>query len=113
MIIILSAFVALCAGSMVLNANYRRSLNQIFFFYSLLATAWFISVYRISKAETFASEIAYDLYWRRLNGSLAAFFPLFIWLLKEAAVPSFRKKRKLLVDSWPWFLLGVVLVSLS
>src|SRR4051794_33452609 len=113
MIIILSALVAIGSGIVVLQTNVRRLLNQIFFAYSLAATVWFITVYRLSKSEGFSSEVIHELFWRRLNSWLAAFSPWFVWLLKESVRVGEVKRLRVLTGSWPWVVLGFILVRLS
>lgn len=66
-------------GSAVFWSNPYRSINRVFFSFSLQITAWLLCVHRgVSLGE--------DIRWVRIASIFGAITPLHMWLLKEACI---------------------------
>jgi len=113
-ITILIALVSLLVGCVSLWANPKRFLNQGFFVFSVMVTAWLALVFKaLITGQRYALDTASNpVPWLRANNSLAAFFPWILWLLKEAVVSSEQAASRFLARSWPWFTAGLILAGL-
>jgi signal transduction histidine kinase len=103
----LVAFVAsLGVGCGVLYANPKRPINRAFFLLSVDVAAWLLSLGWLNNPTN-----PNPVLWLRATSSLAAFFPLLLWIIKDCAkrdALGWSSLRK----GWPWLLATVFLVSL-
>jgi signal transduction histidine kinase len=107
----LMAFVTLVVGVGVLWANPRRFTNQVFFAFSVLIGLYLWFIYQAKSAGVLLAHgrNADPVYWLRVIGIPAAFFPWALWLLKESCITVPAEWLRTIVRTWPWFVAAIVL----
>ena len=113
-VVLITAVLSLVVGFGVLWANPRRFQNQVFGLFSGLVTLWLWFVFKaLSAGLAFQFDAnSNPVPWLRANAAIAAFFPWILWLLKESVVTAVGNSRRAVVQSLPWFVIGIGLASL-
>jgi signal transduction histidine kinase len=96
-------FVTVGVGIGVLRANPGRAINRAFSFLSATVAIWLMGLAWLTSPSN-PNPIA----WVRFTSAIGAFFPCFLWIIKNCAKGEPLNWR-LIRRSWPWFLSGVVL----
>ncbi len=103
---ILAAIAVLIVSFTALWSNPRRSVNRIFFTFSLHVFIWLIALH-----QTFRSGDG--LWWLRLASAAGALMPWHLWMVKEAVLRHDRVFKFLqLRSSLPWLGFGIVMAAL-
>jgi signal transduction histidine kinase len=113
-LILYTPLLTLAIGVLVLWANPRRWVNQVFALASLTATMW---VFFVLMAVLVGGHYAVYTFsdpvpWLRAASAAGAFFPWIIWLLKESVMTQESEIRKATMRSLPWLGLGMVMAGL-
>ncbi|HVT73545.1 MAG TPA: ATP-binding protein [Lacunisphaera sp.] len=102
-------------GASVIWVNPQRFVNRIFALFSLSATLWLLFSYLAGVAgdryqlDHFSDPVP----WLRAAAAAGAFFPWIIWLMMAAISMEEGSISRILRNSWPWFLVSLLLAGLS
>ncbi|HVZ65711.1 MAG TPA: ATP-binding protein [Lacunisphaera sp.] len=115
MMILLAACMTIAIGASVIWVNPQRFVNRIFALFSLTATLWLLfSFFAARVGDQFhINPHANPVPWLRAASAAGAFFPWIIWLLMASISNEDGHKAKILQQSWPLFLISLVLAALS
>jgi signal transduction histidine kinase len=101
---LLAFLVSLGVGIGVLYANSKRPINQAFFLLSVNVAAWLLSLAWLTAEPAIPNPVL----WLRITSAIAAFIPLFLWVLKDCVRGSSLGWRSLRAG-WPWLVVAVAM----
>jgi signal transduction histidine kinase len=111
-LVIIIAAVTFAVGLAVYWSNPSRLLNRTFAFGSVMVTVWLLLVQKAQSAGNNFPE-SNPVPWLRANATIAAFFPLVIWLLQDSVTTGAVRIKQTLVRASPWIAFGIMLAAVS